>query len=104
MESDKELIITRKHNEEPLKISLKGSLSIFTVNSFKNDIFSYKIDDDIIIDATELEYIDSSGYGILIKLSRDLKIKNKNVIIENASHRIKEGFHMMSLESLFRII
>jgi anti-sigma B factor antagonist len=90
-----------KHN---FKISVYESLNIINVRTFKDIIFndSFK-KKNIILDLKELEYIDSSGIGLLfalIKLQReygmDIKLDNisvgvKDILVASGLYGFYEG-------------
>lgn len=88
-----------------LEIKPKGEIDIYTSPKFKEQVIkSFKNNElDIIINGEKLEYIDSTGLGVLISIYKVLKEKEKTIYIENIKPNIKKLFDITDLDKIFII-
>ncbi|MDO5755203.1 MAG: STAS domain-containing protein [Tissierellia bacterium] len=95
--------ITTK-NEEML-IHLKGDLDIYSCNQFKEDVNKQVKENpmDLIIDTHELEYIDSTGLGVLISIYKNLKEFGHKITIVGLKPNVKKIFLITDLDKIFTI-
>ena len=86
-------------------IEPKGDLDIYTSKKFKEEILkSYKTKEtDIIIEGSNLDYVDSTGLGALISLLKTLKESEKKIYIYNLKSNIRKIFDITQLDKLFII-
>lgn len=87
-------------------LKLKGEIDIYTSNIFKDELQKLTSSDervDIHIDATELEYIDSTGLGVLIGALKRLKSKDKDIYIKNTKPNVKKIFSITGLDKIFKL-
>lgn len=86
-----------------LKVDLIGDLDIYTSKDLKNDVMNhFKISAcDIEIDATNLDYIDSTGLGVLMGIYKEVEKENKKIYIINTKPNIRKIFEITELDSLF---
>ncbi len=100
-----ETIVKFNEGENTWIISPKGDLDIYTSNEFKNkilDIFE-KEQVDLLIDGTNLEYVDSTGLGALISIFKSTKEADKKIVLLNLKANIRKLFHITELDKLFLI-
>jgi anti-sigma B factor antagonist len=100
-----ELKLRKEVLEESVKIFLTGEVDIYTSKSLKewlNTIID-STKKDLIIDFKELNYIDSTGLGILVGALKRIKQYDKNVYITNVKDNIKKLFIITGLDKLFII-
>lgn len=92
-------------NEDQLKVFLEGDLDINTVKEFQDKVLKiYKdLDKDLVFDLKKLDYIDSTGLGAIITVFKEVKEKDKKILIINAKKNIKKLFYITELDSLFEI-
>lgn len=86
-------------------VELQGEIDIYTAGQLKEvfmDIIEEK-KEDIKINAENLEYIDSTGLGILIGVLKRLKQEDKNIIIANTRPNIKKLLNITGLDKIFVI-
>jgi anti-sigma B factor antagonist len=85
---------------------LTGSLDIYTSVDFKNLVSSSVIPEskDIIIDLEKLNYIDSSGIGMLIKMMNTLKSQNHNFFLTRMKPSMEKVFKVAGLTTYFEFI
>lgn len=82
-----------------------GEVDIYSSPQFKkilNDIVDEKMA-DIIINGEDLDYIDSTGLGVLIGILKKVKQNEKNVIIEKIKPNIMKLFDITGLNKVFII-
>lgn len=80
-----------------------GEIDIYTAPDFKKTLLdiSEEYDTDIIIDGENLQYIDSTGLGVLISGLKKQKEKNRNIIIKNIKPNINKLFMITGLNKVF---
>ena len=94
-------------HESDKSISLKvyGDIEMITIKAFKEKLFEIgeKTDKDIELDLSDVDYIDSSGIGTLIRLLKLQKTKGKKLVINKASQKVLDLFKLSSLSDLFEL-
>lgn len=100
-----ETMIIFNEKEDVWMISPKGDLDIYTSNEFKNNLLDAFEDKqvDLLIDGTNLEYVDSTGLGALISILKTIKDHDKEIILENIKANIRKLFYITELDKLFVI-
>lgn len=86
-------------------IELIGDLDIYNNKKFKEklaDIYE-ELDKDIVVDCSNLEYIDSTGLGSFISLLKLTKDEDKSIRVDNLKKNIKKVFKITELDKLFNI-
>lgn len=86
-------------------VSPKGEIDIYTSADFKNTLLKL-IDEkntNIQINGTSLDYIDSTGLGVLISVLKQMKESDNTIIIENIKPSIKKLLELTSLDKVFII-
>lgn len=82
-----------------------GDIDIYSAPTFKQELIDM-IDQeqkDIVIDGTQLEYIDSTGLGVLISGLKKIKESNKDIYLENIKPNINKLFDITGLNKVFII-
>ena len=101
------LDIKKEYCEEKNKwvITPIGEVDIYTSPKFKEFLSELIIEkeSDLLIDGIKLDYIDSTGLGVLISALKKLKEKNKNIYISNVKPNIRKLFDITSLDKVFII-
>ncbi len=82
-----------------------GEVDIYTSPEFKNKVMELieKKSVNIIINGEELEYIDSTGLGILMSIYKKSQEKNLKVKITNLKSNIYKLFDITGLNKVFDI-
>ncbi len=86
-------------------VEIEGEVDVYTAGELK-EFFIGIIDEkkeNIKIDAEKLEYIDSTGLGILIGALKRLKKDNKDIIISNIRPNVKKLLNITGLDKIFII-
>ncbi len=88
-----------------LIVALSGELDVESSQKMKNDVRK-KISSEtsnIVIDLTNVNYVDSSGLGTLIALQKDARFNGGSLCIVGASQQIKRVMKMTNLDKLFQL-
>lgn len=82
-----------------------GEVDIYTSPEFKNKVMELieKKSVNIVINGEELEYIDSTGLGILMSIYKKSQEKNLKVKITNLKSNIYKLFDITGLNKVFDI-
>ncbi|MBC6696248.1 STAS domain-containing protein [Terrisporobacter mayombei] len=87
------------------KVSLEGELDVSTADELKK--YLHKLVDekkvDMRLDLEKLEYIDSTGLGVMIGILKKLKIENKELYIEKPRNNVKKIFNITGLDKIFKL-
>ncbi|AFS77093.1 anti-sigma F factor antagonist SpoIIAA [Gottschalkia acidurici 9a] len=86
-------------------VSPIGEIDIYTSDEFKNMLLQLVEEEgtDITIVGDSLEYIDSTGLGVLISILKKLKESNNTITITNIKPSIKKLLELTSLDKVFII-
>ena len=91
-------------NKDEIIIYPKGELDVFTTPELKKEVIEIYNNDkkDIVIDGTDLEYVDSTGLGALMFILNEVKKENHNIFIQNMRPSIKKLFTITKLDQIFK--
>lgn len=86
-------------------IKLDGEVDIYTSPKMKEVLIdSLKEKDiDILIDCSNLEYVDSTGLGVLISVLKRVRESENKIIITNLKPNIRKLFDITGLDKVFLI-
>lgn len=84
-------------------IQLNGEVDVYTAGQLKETFISILEErkESIKLNAEGLEYIDSTGLGVLIGILKRLKQDNKDIIIVNIKPSIKKLLNITGLDKIF---
>lgn len=86
-------------------ISLCGELDVSTSDKLKE--YLHKLADqemlDMKINLEGLEYIDSTGLGVMIGVLKKLKVGNKEIYIINPRSNVRKIFNITGLDKIFKV-
>ena len=86
-------------------VRLYGEVDIYNADSLKSELHSL-IDDkkaDIVLDCTSLNYIDSTGLGVLVSALKKVKEAEKQIHIVSLKPFIAKIFTLTGLDKIFLI-
>ncbi len=86
-----------------LKVALSGDVDIYAAPELKKQL-SNLIDQhksDVVLDCIDLNYIDSTGLGVLVVSLKKAKDYGKTIRIINIKPYIRKLFSITGLEKLF---
>lgn len=91
---------------KPDVIKLYGELDIYASQEFKDECLNLlnKNKEDIYLDFTNLDYIDSTGLGALISILKEAQEMEKKIYLIEVNERIRKLFKITQLEEMFVFI
>ena len=91
-----------ENNSNEWIFSLNGELDLSTANKLKDNLYKSVEEklSDVVIDMTNLEYIDSTGIGVLVGLMKKLRTQGKDIKISNAKDNVKRIFKITGIDQI----
>ena len=87
------------------EVSLGGELDVSTADELKKEL--HKLVDekniDMWLNLENLDYIDSTGLGVIIGILKRLKIESKEVYIEKPKNNVRKIFNITGLDKIFKL-
>lgn len=86
-------------------VEIKGDLDIYAEDEFKRFIEREieNTDKDLVIDIKDLDYLDSTGLGLFMKIYKLAKEKDRSVSIINPKENILKLFKITDLTDVFNM-
>lgn len=101
------LDVNIKYNEEKniWVVNPSGEVDIYTSPELKEKLLKSlkEKETDLLINGEKLDYIDSTGLGVLISILKRVKEKDNDVIIVNLKSNIRKLFDITGLDKVFII-
>lgn len=93
------------NSENALEIKPVGEVDIYTSPELKSKIYELieEKSRDIVINGEQLDYIDSTGLGVLMGIYKRLQEKNLNIKVVNLKPNIYKLFDITGLNKIFNI-
>ena len=87
------------------KVSLEGELDVSTADELKKSLHKLVDEKNINIRSNleDLDYIDSTGLGVMIGILKRLKIEDKEVYIEKPKNNVRKIFNITGLDKIFKM-
>lgn len=84
-------------------VELIGEIDIYTAKKFKEmfEELYEKRRENILIEAKDLDYIDSTGLGVMIGALKKLRKENKKITIINVKSNIKRVLEITGIDKIF---
>jgi len=97
--------LNKTPDNDYIEVKLIGEVDIFTSPEFKNKLMSLIESDNIniLIDGEGLEYIDSTGLGVLMGIYKKIHENNLKIKIKNLRPNIYKLFDITGLNKVFEI-
>lgn len=88
-----------------LLVELKGDLDIYAEDEFRSFIEKEiePVDKDLLIDIKDLDYLDSTGLGLFMKIYKISQARSKSVSIINPKENILKLFKITDLTEVFNM-
>ena len=87
------------------EVYLEGELDVSKADELKKSL--HKLVDekniDMKLNLENLDYIDSTGLGVMIGILKRLKIENKEVYIEKPKNNVRKIFNITGLDKVFKM-
>ncbi|AWW26470.1 STAS domain-containing protein [Acetobacterium sp. KB-1] len=87
-------------------VSIKGEIDIYSIEKFRESIereIKTKAT-EIILDCSELSYMDSTGMGVLIELRNKSKEMGQRIIMMNPRPNIKKLLSLTGVDKIIEIV
>ncbi len=101
------LLINKNYDDKKNEwtIKLDGEIDIYTAGKLKKDLKKILREnrENIRIDGQNLEYIDSTGLGVLIGALKKLKEVDRDMFLINIKPNIKKLLNITGLDKIFII-
>ncbi len=99
------LTIERRMEENKIVVLPVGDIDIVTSPDFKDVVMNmFEDSGHILIDGEKLEYMDSTGLGVLISLLKKTRTNNSKISLTNLKPNIYKLFDITGLNNVFEII
>ena len=90
-----------QRNGDDVKVRFRGDIDLINMHSLKNLLFSLTADDvNINLDASEVDFLDSSGIGMLILVKKMQNARKRSFRILNMPDSTKRGISNGMLDLL----
>lgn len=85
-------------------ISVKGDIDAYGGHVLRDAITdSIELDHDVVIDLSQVEFVDSAGVGVLVGAHRAAQKAGRHFAIRRPSHRVSVLLEVTGLNRLFAI-
>lgn len=100
-----ELKISEEYKNGSLYVILSGEIDIYTSQGLKERLCDIveREKSDLKIDCSNLNYIDSTGLGILVGVLKKVKQNGNKIYLLNMKENIKKLFVITGLDKVFNI-
>lgn len=99
------LTIEKRMEDNKIVVLPSGDIDIVTSPDFKEVVLDmFKDSNEILIDGENLEYMDSTGLGVLISLLKKTRSNNSKISLTNLKPNIYKLFDITGLTNVFEII
>ena len=97
--------IAINENEDNVLITVSGDIEMMTIKEFKEKLFEVgqNVAKHVELDLSNVDYIDSSGVGVLISLLKLQKKKGKILKIDKVSSQVLNVLQLSSLSDVFNL-
>lgn len=103
---EKKILLHAEKKEEILILKLSGSIDIFNLENIKKNIEDIIMGHSrLILDLSKVEYIDSSGIGLIVGTLKRLKKNNEsaNMVIFGLNEYLEGLFKLINFSKLIPI-
>ncbi|TQQ84595.1 anti-sigma factor antagonist [Peptacetobacter hominis] len=86
-------------------IEVEGELDVSTAEKFKAELYRLEEEKqaDMRINLSGLDYIDSTGLGVMVGVLKRLKVNNKGIYLNNPKSNVKKIFEITGLDKIFNL-
>ena len=85
-------------------ISVRGDIDAYGGHALRDAITdSIELDHDVVIDLSQVEFVDSAGVGVLVGAHRAAQKAGRRFAIRRPSHRVSVLLEVTGLNRLFAI-
>lgn len=96
--------ITDTVNEKEYILKIDGEIDLNTVQDLEVALQeSVDSEKDVVIDMSDVKFIDSTGIGLLVSTHKKLSKNEKTITIKNARENVRKVFKITCLEDTFNM-
>jgi anti-sigma B factor antagonist len=97
------MVIDVNESDDVVNVIVKGSIELYTCENFKNVLFEITktTDKNIDVDLLGVEYMDSSGIGVLISIYKIQNKKGKKLVVSKVPVDIYNLLKLSTLADVF---
>lgn len=94
-----------KEKQNALNVTISGEIDAFTAPKLREAFEPYegKAGLDVLIDLTNVSYMDSTGLGVLVGLFKSLRANGGMLTLTGLSDRLKRLFDITGLSDIMKI-
>ncbi len=98
-------ISTRSSKNEIPLIELEGEVDVYTAPQLKQQMLSFLDSgaNEMVIDLTKVEYLDSTALGVLIGGLKRIRERDGNLALICPNQRVRRVFEITGLDKIFNI-
>ena len=99
------LIIKIYRDNKTVYVKPKGAISFLTINEIKKQVYDFINADDtvLVMDLSKVDFIDSSGIGLLISFLKHMKKRGGKVVLEYPKLGVQKLLEMTRIDQLFEV-
>lgn len=92
-------------DQKTVYLKLEGAISFLTINDIKQQVYDFIDADDtvLVIDLSKVDFIDSSGIGLLISFLKHMKNRGGKVVLEYPKLGVQKLLEMTRIDELFEV-
>lgn len=100
---DEPLDFTVEELSDKRIISLRGKLILYNVEELRSEIFRLAEADqkNLLLDLAKLDYLDSSGIGLLVQLHKKVTAGGRKIQLQNAGEGLLRVLKAAGLDRIF---
>ena len=86
-------------------VNVSGELDVPCADILKDEL-NERIDEkfsDVILDMSDLQYIDSTGVGVIVGIMKRLKPEDKKISLINTKNNVKKIFKITGLDQIITL-
>ena len=87
------------------RFPVNGDVDLAVVQELQDELLVLvnTTNDDLVLDCTNLEFIDSTGIGVFIFTQRLLEVRGRRLRVENMSARCRRPFEILGFSDLLEL-
>jgi anti-sigma B factor antagonist len=101
-----DFVITFEEIEKSFVVKISGDIDAYHSATFKQKVMEHMENTDkkyIVLDMSEVSYIDSAGLGSIVSLIKESKKSEKEIVLVSLKKQIKKIFEMTKLDKIIRM-
>jgi anti-sigma B factor antagonist len=101
-----DFVITFEEIKKLFVVKISGDIDAYHSAAFKQKVMEHMENTDkkyIVLDMSEVSYIDSAGLGSIVSLIKESKKLEKELVLVSLKKQIKKIFEMTKLDKIIRM-